>query len=168
MQNTAADNFINDFNQTLAKTYADFSLALDKVENLFNTEEKYLVTEKIQQIDNLYQSIIKIMRPHVQRAAERRAINLGDTVYCIYPHYDCAGAYLAGWAVNPETYTVKAIINTAEKDRQKQTYLLTGNKNDIKSFLPASFEAAEDEIFPNFEQAKAECVRRNEEESRHV
>lgn len=167
MNTNIAENYINSFNQRLSATYAAFSLALEDVENITPDAEKYLVQEKIQQIDNLYQSVINTMRPHLRKAAERQ-FKLGDVVWVIYPHSDFGDDFI-GWFVCSEQYKISAIEELEDYRGQKKSYLLSciGDKNNAL-FMGKSFFEEGTRIFLDKEQAQKECIRLNLEESKNA
>lgn len=64
------EDCVNAFNQKISTAYANFANTMEEIERITPKEEQYLLREKTQQIDNLYQSIISQMRPHLRRYIE--------------------------------------------------------------------------------------------------
>lgn len=67
------DDVINVYNSKLSKTYADFANALEEVKGIVPVDNHYLFDEHLARIDNAYQSLIMISRPHIRRFAEEAA-----------------------------------------------------------------------------------------------
>ncbi len=67
------DDVINVYNSKLSKTYADFANALEEVKGIVPVDNHYLFDEHLARIDNAYQSLIMISRPHIHRFAEEAA-----------------------------------------------------------------------------------------------
>lgn len=63
------------YNSKLSKTYAEFANALDEVKGIVPVDNHYLFDEyqaRQARIDNAYQSLIMISRPHLRRFAEEQ------------------------------------------------------------------------------------------------
>ena len=67
------DDVINVYNSKLSKTYADFANALEEVKGIVPVDNHYLFDEHLARIDNDYQSLVMISRPHIRRFAEEAA-----------------------------------------------------------------------------------------------
>lgn len=166
METNVGNDFINSFNQRLSNAYAEFSLALEDVENITPEDEKYLIREKIQEIDRLYQSALGAMRPHLKNYAEnmiQKKLSPGAKVYYIYRHYDCAGAYFAGWSVKPYLYVIDRVNVEDNGYCSKTTYHISP-----WDFLGETHTAVEKDLFFSLEEAAAECNRRNIQEQNNV
>lgn len=70
METNYKEDCLNAFNHKIATAYANFADALDEIERITPEDQKYLLKEKTAKIDNLYQSIITTMRPHLRRYLE--------------------------------------------------------------------------------------------------
>lgn len=66
------DDIINAYNSKLSKTYAEFANVLDEVKGIVLVDNHYLFDEYQARIDNAYQSLIMISRPHLRRFAEEQ------------------------------------------------------------------------------------------------
>lgn len=66
------DDIINAYNSKLSKTYAEFANVLDEVKGIVPVDNHYLFDEHTARIDNAYQSLIMISRPHLRRFAEEQ------------------------------------------------------------------------------------------------